>query len=155
MKLIVDRNKLIALMNSTFEGHAYRMGAKPKLGSPPNSWKLSDCSGYARYILYGCALIPGKPPVPVELPAGSVQQREWLVAHGWSPCEYAETEFADSVLRIAFIQPIPGRAGHVWLVINGRTIESYGGHGPGRRRWDTAVLKREVFRCYALTDKLP
>lgn len=156
MKLSVDRNKLIAMMNTAFApGHGYRMGAKPKLGSDAATWKAADCSGYIRWLLYGCSHLQTDPPKLVVLPEGSWDQHEWFRSKGFVPCAYAECGYMDNVLRIAFIPPTAKHPGHVWLVINQQTIESYGGHGPGRRPWDTRVLKAEVSACYVLTDRLP
>lgn len=152
MTLTVDRANLVELMDATFLHHSYRMGSKPRLGSSAGQWTRTDCSGYIRWLLHGCT----KPAV--KLPEGSVEQREWCEQHALkatSPSYKANGGLLDDILRIAFIRPTKRKAGHVWLVINGRTIESYGGHGPGRRPWDTKVLLKNVDGCYVLTGPLP
>jgi cell wall-associated NlpC family hydrolase len=142
MKL--ERAKLIALMEPTFEGHEYLMDSKPKLGLAPNSWKLSDCSGYIRWLVWGA--------FGVKLPDGSANQ------HAWSQLYLPEVPYRkvgplkDNVLYIAFIAPKGGHPGHVWLLCSGMTIECYGGHGPGRRSWDTEVLLENVAACYELGE---
>jgi hypothetical protein len=60
----------------------------------------------------------------------------------------------DGRLRIAFIATKPGHVGHVWLILNGKTIESWGGHGPGRRSWNVKALRERVTSCYVLTNPL-
>jgi len=149
--LKIDRAKLGDLMERTFLHHAYRMGAKPPLGSRPEQWTKADCSGYLRWLLYGCT------NPALKLPEGSVQQHLWCESHALKPTapDYATNAgLMDDRLRIAFIEPKGQKAGHVWLVINGMTIESRSGKGPSRRLWDSPVLKNNVSACYVLTEAM-
>lgn len=127
----------------------YLLGGKLRMGSDPPSANVVDCSGYARWLIHGAT--HGK----VLMPDGSWYQQEWCKAQGFKRTDYNHCALSDSRLRIAFINTKPGKVGHVWLVINGQTIESYGGHGAGRRPWDAPVLKNGVNACYVLTDVLP
>lgn len=150
----VDRTKLVKLMKQTCGLVAnakltikYSLGAKPRMGAIPGTgFRRADCSGYVRWLLNGCS--------NVTPPDGSWYQREWCRIKGFAKCSYKDAALLDSKLRIAFIVPQDGKIGHVWLVINGLTIESYGGFGAGRRKWDTPVLKNNVNVCYVLTDAI-
>jgi hypothetical protein len=137
-------------MKACFGVVKYRLGSKPKLGTMPGVYfKTSDCSGFVGWLLYGAS--HGK----VTLRTGSWYQRKWCDDEGFKKVKYSEVaKLKDSRLRIAFIRPESGKIGHVWLVINGQTIECYGGHGVGRRPWDTKVLMDNVSDCYVLTDKI-
>lgn len=131
-------------MEPTFEGHAYQMDAKPALGSSAASWKLSDCSGFVRWLLFDAAM--------EKIPDGSVQQHAWCAEY-LPACSYAKcAPLSDNVLRIAFMAPTATEAGHVWLIVSGLTIECWGGHGPGRRPYDTPVLLEHVCACYELAE---
>jgi hypothetical protein len=150
--LNVDRQKLIDLMEPCFTGHRYAMGAKPELGSASNYWSWADCSGFVRWLLYGAA--------GVTLPEGSVEIHDWCRANKFQVVDYRLSgSLMDDRLRIAFINPTQAEPGHVWLVINGQTIESYGGHGPGRRPWNAPIdggsssLARAASACYVLSNR--
>ncbi len=146
----IDRNKLIDAMKRSDGVVKYRLGAKPRLDSVPGKgFKTSDCSGFVRWILYWSTT--GR----VTIPLGSWHQNEWFRNHKYPVCPYSDCAKADSVLRIAFIFGDGGKVGHVWLVINGRTIESYGGKGFGRRAWNTRVLIDNVDACYVISNRLP
>lgn len=68
------------------------------------------------------------------LPDGSVRQHDWCERVGLKPSTPAALLLPDGWVRIAFIVPTPDRpVGHVFLCRRGRTYESWGGHGPGRR----------------------
>jgi hypothetical protein len=143
MKL--DRAKLIALMEPTFTGHAYEMDAKPALGSAPDAWKLSDCSGFVRWLLYGAECL--------NIPDGSVNQHDWAERRCLKQVKYSEVgPLEDSILRIAFMAPTETEAGHVWLLCSGMTIECHAPNGPSRRPWNTPVLLRNVAACYELGE---
>ncbi|MEN6581695.1 MAG: hypothetical protein ABFD54_04540 [Armatimonadota bacterium] len=151
MKTIpIDRATLIKRMNAAFTCVEYDLNAKPRLGSlPGTSFTTSDCSGFVRWILYAAS--GGK----IKLKTGSWYQQQWCREQGFKEVKYSDVAgLHDSRLRIAFINGANG-AGHVWLIINGQTIECYGGHGAGRRPWNTSVLLRKVDACFVLTDVLP
>ena len=123
----VDRSRLVDLMEACYGKH-YRFGAKVALDAAPSSFDECDCSGFVRWLLHGST------SDQLEVPDGSWNQHQWCRTNGFKATDYsAVAGLKDSRLRIAFIEPRRGRAGHVWLIINGGTIESYGGHGPGRR----------------------
>jgi hypothetical protein len=140
--------KLLAFVKSAMDGkHAYEMGAKPRLGSDPSTWKLSDCSGYVADAL--CEAFAA------TLPEGSVDQHRWCMTNGFECVSYKQAaSLKDHRLRIGFIPPKSKKAGHVWLILNGWTIECDGVKGPDRRVWNTLVLTQRVRACYVLTDPL-
>lgn len=144
----IDRARLIERMNAAFICVGYELGAKPRPGSLPGTdFKLSDCSGIVRWLLYAASY--GK----IKMPMGSWGQRKWCQEQGFKPCPYSNCALLDSRLRIAFKDP-DDKHGHVWLCINGQTIECYYGHGAGRRPWNTKVLKNNGDFCFVLTDEL-
>lgn len=151
MKTIpIDRQRLIKRMMAAFACVKYELGAKPRLGSLPGAgFTTADCSGFLRWLINAASY--GKVKIP---PGGSVIQRDWCIKQGFKRTSYDNCALEDSRLRIAFINPGGGKIGHVWLVINGQTIESYGSHGAGRRPWDTSVLKKNVDYCFVLTEPL-
>jgi cell wall-associated NlpC family hydrolase len=150
--LDVDRAELIRLMSPCFRlltKIRYSLGAKPRMGAVPGvGFKKADCSGFIRWLINGATF--GK---DADMPDGSWFQHKWAKER-FREVPYAECARMDSKLRIAFIPTKNGRVGHVWLCVNGRTIESYGGHGAGRRPWNTPVLLNQVTACYVLTDPL-
>jgi cell wall-associated NlpC family hydrolase len=136
-------------MNACFGKVKYRLGAKPRMGAVPGKdFTSADCSGFVRWLVN--AATSGQ----TTLPDGSVCQHDWCKAQGFQAVPYSDAAKSDSVLRVAFMAPAGKDPGHVWLIINGRTVESYGGHGPGRRAWDTPVLKRRASACFVLTDMI-
>jgi cell wall-associated NlpC family hydrolase len=142
----LNRRNLIDLMEPCFDGkHTYGVGDgtdKPPLGSSPDSWVKSDCSGFVRWILYGA--------FKITVPDGSANQHQWCEKKALKEVKYSAVgPLSDSVLRIAFIAPSSGY-GHVWLVCSGETIESHSPNGPSRRPWDTPVLKNNCTACFEL-----
>jgi hypothetical protein len=151
----VDRSELVRLMKQCFSfvGFVtkikYSLGAKPRMGAIPGlGFGKADCSGFVRWLVYGAS--HGK----VSMPDGSWHQQRWCERMGFKRTSYGTFGLNDDRLRIAFISPKKGKIGHVWLCINGMTIESYGGHGAGRRPWNTPVLLRNVDSCYVLTEPM-
>ncbi len=148
--LTIDRNRLIERMNAAFACVDYDLGSKPRLGSLPGAgFRKADCSGFVRWLIYAASL--GKAKITA---GGSVIQRQWCQQQGFKLTDYKHCALKDNRLRIAFMNPGGGEHGHVWLIINGQTIECYYGHGAGRREWDTSVLKKNVDYCFVLTDEL-
>ena len=148
MKTIdVDRNKLVDLIKRSQDGHIkYRLGAKCDLLNKPEEITHIDCSGYVRWLIYQ---ISG-----VDIRDGSWVQRKWIQSQGFKPTDYDNCALNDDRLRIAFMNAQDGKAGHVWLIANGMTIESYGGKGPGRRAWNHRTLKRGVDFTFVLTEDM-
>ena len=147
----VDKDKLLELTADALGKVAYRLGAKPNLRLMPGDkgFKVSDCSGWVRWLLARVT----DPPVTIGL--GSWYQQEWAKAQGFKRTGYAANAgWADNRLRLAFIDAQGSKVGHVWLLLNGHTIECAGGKGVCRRPWDTKTLKDKVDACYVLTDPM-
>ena len=132
------------------QGVGYELGAKAHdLTAVPPDYGAIDCSGWVRAAV--AVATEGR----VILPDGSVVQNDWCAAMGLKRSSYPACRLADGVTRIAFIRanhfhPI----GHVYLVRNGRTLESWGGHGPGSRSAGTHVLSAETTDVYVLAMRL-
>lgn len=124
----------------------YKLGAKPGLHDEPGiDFKLSDCSGFVRWLLFKGT--DGK----TTLPDGSWIQETWCDNEGFNKNPYASVaDNKDDYLRVAFIKAYRGKVGHIWLIHNGKTIECYGGVGVGRRPWNTKTLLKEVSDCYTI-----
>ena len=151
MKIIgVDRAELVRLMNACFGRVEYELGAKaPALSCKPEQINAIDCSGFVRWLIYNAT--HGQ----VTMPDGSQNQLAFCRKSDYKSTDYDNTSLLDNRLRIAFMSPAHGQQWprHVWLIINGQTIESYGGHGPGRRTWNNHILK-PVSACFVLTNPL-
>jgi hypothetical protein len=148
--LTIDRARLELKARLAFGQVKYLFGAKPPLnGTPSKDFTKSDCSGFVRWLLYQAS------KGGIKIPSGSWYQREWCEDHRLKKTAdgYAVgAALSDGRIRIAFFSEKQGRAGHVWLIINGKTIECYGGKGAGSRAWNTPVLLKNVEVCYVLTN---
>lgn len=124
----------------------YRFGAKaPSLKIDLSKLKEIDCSGYFRLGLY----LSTNPPTAA--PDGSYNQRQWCEHQGFKKLKrYSDVQHAandSSRLFACFIPPIMLRrrtlkAGHVWFVHQGKTLESRGPTiGVSRRHWNQLVFK--------------
>lgn len=139
---------LSALSACQFRGVSYGLGSKPPepFSVKPN-FRLIDCSGFVRWALW--VATRGQ----LLLPDGSYVQHDWFTKQGFKLTDYANAALQDGHLRIAFHAP-NGRGGdgtgHVWLIYAGETLESYGGHGPGRREWDHDWFTSHVDACYVI-----
>ena len=131
-------------------GIVYALGAKAgDIDAALPDYDSIDCSGWVRagiaVATYGQTILPD----------GSVNQNEWCAAQGLKRSTYAACRLQDGLTRIAFIRPSPGHAvGHVYLTRNGRTLESWGGHGPGSRLVSAHVLSTETTDMYVLAVRL-
>ena len=150
--LPISRDKLIAAMTPCFGKVKYQLGSKPALTAAPGTFTKSDCSGFFRWLLRWSSV--DKSTLAITAPDGSVNQLKWARDMGFRKCPYADCAKADGILRAAFIKARGSRAGHVWLVISGKTIECYGGVGVGRRDWNAAVLKNNVCACFEITGMI-
>lgn len=125
------------------QGIEYGWGEKPDFDAAISEIHRSDCSGWSRYLIYHST------DSHLELPEGSVQQREYLQGKLERVTSYAETNKSaeDATLYIAFINPTTGanaHVGHVFFVCRGETYECYGGNGVGSRSWNSRPLPQEV-----------
>jgi hypothetical protein len=126
------------------EGVPYRLGHKPRAMCSDCSKAFPsgvDCSGYVRWLLVQGGL--------KSFPNGSTVQRRWCEWAGWKRSNYRlNAMWRDKRLRIAFIRPNRLRPGHVWLVWNGQTMESFSGRGVGSRSWASPGLLARVSDCF-------
>ena len=138
LKLLSDR--------TVRPGNQYEFGGKVGLDADSSEVATSgiDCSGYVRWHLYRAT------NEAVTMPDGSAIQHEWVRETGFKESEIASACLLDGVLRIAFLAPQGGKAGHVALVRNGLTFESNGGDGPNRRAWNGKGWQART-RVYVLT----
>lgn len=146
----------LAILEAVFRNMAGRVeyhwgGKAPDLAMDSHGIEGIDCSGFVQFAL--ARATGGK----LVLPQGSWQQREWCEAAGLHKLEkYADVKFAANDpgrLFIAFIKPAGKKAGHVWLVRAGHTMESYGEHGVGARKWNAKPLPQRVCACFELPVK--
>jgi hypothetical protein len=125
-------------------GIEYGLGSKATLGTSIGQIKQIDCSGFVRYAIYAAS------SGSVRMPDGSWFQEGWCRQQGFASCNYMQSAgLNDGAVRIAFLQ---GTIRHVWLILNGQTMESYGGHGPGRRMWNNSRLTG-ASPCFLLTPE--
>ena len=131
-------------------GIGYKLGAKADdLAGEPPDYDCIDCSGWVR------AAVAVASHGQTILPDGSVNQNDWCAAQGLKRSTFAACRLQDGLTRIAFIRPSLNHAiGHVYLARNGRTLESWGGHGPGSRLVTTHVLSAETTDVYVLAVRL-
>lgn len=144
--LEINRKRLeTEIKQSINAGIKYKLGAKASpLSKSWESIKAIDCSGFVRKFIHDLC--------DYDIGDGSYIQRGNISKAGFKPTFYYNCNLNDNRLRIAFMNPVLGKSGHVWLIINGKTLESFGGHGPGRRDWDEGILKRAVDFCFVLTE---
>ncbi len=141
--MTVNLSRLLLLVSRTQDRAPYKLGAKWPLKSASQECigKPVDCSGYIRWLLDRCG---------VTLPDGSQNQWAWEEARGGHRlARYGDLSYAQhdpTRLFIAFKRATKSGHGHVWLVHDGQTIESYGNHGVGRRPWKR--LERYAAACY-------
>ncbi len=147
---------LSALAACQFRGVSYGLGSKaPEPFSAKVCFRRIDCSGFVRWALWVATR------GAVLLPDGSYLQNDWCAAQGFKHADsaaYANTALHDGHVRLCFHKP-GGRGGdgigHVWLVYGdgsgeAMTLESYGGHGPGRRPWNHQWFLDHVDDIYVL-----
>jgi hypothetical protein len=110
-------------------GIGYGLGATAhNLTALPPDYSEIDCSGWVRAAV---AVASGGRTI---LPDGSVNQHDWCDKSGLKVSSRAALLLPDNYTRICFIVPTPEHEiGHVFLCRNLKTLESWGGHGPGSR----------------------
>jgi hypothetical protein len=137
----IDLNRFVNNKQAAYDVHIpYLMGGKdPKCGQGLIDYPRGiDCSGFARTLLMWAAH-----GLLNDMPDGSWAEDPWFVSAGFKAGDYnaymANAMNNDGFLRIAIHRP-GGRGGdptgHVWILVNGHSVESYGGHGPGERPWN-------------------
>ena len=133
----IDMVKFMAFKQACYAAHvAYGFGSKdPNPGSGKIGFTEIDCSGYVRTLLMFAA-----GGAMSAFPDGSYTQGEWLAAKGFKPTAASNGANLDGCLRCYVHHPDTlDETGHIFLTINGHTIESFGGHGPGERRWNAML----------------
>lgn len=145
--LLVDGNLLCLILSKLInQGVRYDYGSKAWRSIVQTSdIDLIDCSGLVNFLLRRTAN---------ELNCGysSAEQWQWCEDSGFKKTDYRlHAQLLDRRLRIAFMSH-PSR--HVWLILNGKTLESHTTGGVNRRRWNTPILLAGVEACYVLTDPL-
>ena len=114
------------------------------LANPPRYGAI-DCSGWVR------AAVGVATAGQVILPDGSCNQNDWCGRQGLKRSNEEALSLLDGITRIAFIRACAAHPiGHVYLARNGRTLESYGGNGPGSRPVSASVLRAETTDVYVL-----
>ncbi len=146
--VFLEKNLLLELSAELMDGHVkYVFGAKPLLTKSAADVTEADCSGFVRYLLYHAS------DKRVKMPSGSWTQEDWCKKSGLPAVEYSTAALSDGWLRIAFLPKKDGHPRHVWLILNGQTIESHGRTiGPDRRLWDLPKLKNDAHACFKLAQ---
>jgi hypothetical protein len=144
----LEKGLLFTFIDDLMDGHvSYKFGAKPLLNKEPGDVKEADCSGFVRYLLYNVS------DKRIKIPAGSWHQEEWCKNSKLERVEYSTAALSDGCLRIAFLPKKNGNPRHVWMILNGQTIESHGRTtGPNRRPWDLPKLKDNAHSCFKLAQ---
>lgn len=123
-------------------GVGYKMGAKARtLSVPPTAIYRIDCSGFFRWIVYNSTA------PRLLIPDGSWNQRAWCEDR-LPRVDYRRVYDDPGKLYAAFMNPLPGVAGHVWWVNDRETFESHGGIGVDSRPWNHRPLPQEVDYCF-------
>ncbi len=139
---------LAALAACQFRGVRYGLGSKaPEPLSAKVCFRRIDCSGFVRWALWVAT------KGAVLLPDGSYVQNDWCAAMGFKRTDYSNCTLHDGHVRLCFHKPNGhggDSMGHVWICLNGKTLESFGGHGPGQRDFDHQWFLDHVDDCYVL-----
>jgi len=148
----LDIALLLTLIERTErEGNQYPLGGKaPSLDADSTQIRRVgiDCSGFVRWILFRAT------HNQLVIPDGSWHQAEWAQEAGLKRSDIESGKLLDGVVRLAYMKPLTSRGiGHIALIHNGRTIESSGKRGPGRRAW-TGKGWQSRCRLWALTAPL-
>lgn len=125
----------------------YLLGAKAPLDADTSEIKRIDCSGWSRYHIFRA--------MGIKIPDGSQAQLAWARQNLRKLASYSDVEYAKNDptrLFIAFLSPKPGAQWprHVWLIREGKTMESYGSGGVNSRPWNAKVLMG-CKECFELT----
>lgn len=128
-------------------GVRYQLGAKfEDIMSEHPIGNYVDCSGFIRWLVYhgsGKALL---------LPDGSVRQHTRILQDGFSIRDYSTALLnSNGAVYICFMRPTDSKAGHVWLLHNGQTMESRYGHGISTRKGVYLKFLLRPIYCYRLS----
>lgn len=141
------------VLPSLMDGHVhYVLGAKVwhVKTTEPSKITALDCSGFVKYLVYRTA------SPKINMPAGSWHQEKWCKKY-LRKVDYAkEAPKKDGKVRIAFRDKTPSEIRHVWLVVNGWTIECTtkgGKDGPASLPW--SVRRKETKACFLLGQVKP
>lgn len=117
------------LLANRAAGVGYGFGEKDPTPtkSLPIDYSAIDCSGFMRCLIYYAT--EGQ----VLLPDGSYLQRQWLKER-FERGQFEDQDLRDSAVRICVFVKRES-VGHIWLVLNGYTMESCSGRGPTSRDW--------------------
>ena len=148
----VDIPSLLHLMAlCVAAGIRYLMGGKARdITAVPLDVSRIDCSGFARWLLYHAthgALL---------LPDGSCNEGDALAKFGFKPSNPANCALLDGHVRVCVHEADDkDGTGHIWLVLNGVTLESHGGVGVSSRAWNVMLssgyrLNELATHCYVL-----
>jgi hypothetical protein len=133
----IDIEKLKDIQKDLSSKISYTWGSKFKsLDEFPPEKTSSDCSNYSRYLIYQAS--------GITIPDGSSNQCDWFNTKGFKKTDYSNCANKDNILRIAFLTDQANGQRHVWLVLNGQTMECYGAHGVGSRMWNANPLRNSV-----------
>lgn len=144
--ITVNRPLLVEAINATVGKVKYQWGAKPHIDSLPGSFTKADCSGFVRWLLH--YITEGE----FTIPEGTWAESKYFAAQGFKKTAFANTALMDDRLRVCVFTQRGDVPGHIWLTVNGLTIESYGGKGVGRRKWNTLAKHKPA--CYVLTQPM-
>lgn len=131
--LKLDIALLLTLIERTErEGNQYRLGGKAPTLDADSSLIARigiDCSGFVRWLIFRtCG--------GLVIPDGSSNQKDWAESAGFKVSSIEAGKLKDGAVRLAYMRPqSAGGVGHIALIHMGRTIESSGKRGPGRRGW--------------------
>jgi len=140
--------ELVALM----AGCKYKLGAKaPSLDFQLASIKQIDCSGFVRLMIYKLTMLSDPFSKGLVIPDGSFNQGEWFEKNNFKPSDTESCKLLDGKLRLLWMTPKQGGGvGHIAFVLNGVTYESYGGHGPGSRKFTGKSNFQKIAKVFVL-----
>jgi len=133
----IDFKKLTDFRVACMNAHVgYGLGAKdPHAGSGKVDFTKIDCSGFMRSLLMYAG-----PTTFAGFPDGSCQQQEWFDRAGFKATTPDNGALSDGIVRVYIhIHDQIDGTGHIWLTVNGHTIESCGGRGVCQRPWDVML----------------
>ncbi len=114
-------------------------GKDPRCGSGAIDFPGLDCSGFVRTLLMYAGGGPEGGAFQ-HLPDGSFMQGQWFGRQGFKLTLPKYAAERDGRLRVHIHHADDkDETGHIWLTVNGHTVESFGDHGPGERAWNARL----------------